>query len=110
MRTVEARADRTGHDGDPGVGVGRASRPDAVAQAMGAAKVDSLQITGGGFMYTLGQAYQPGKAWPKLNLSRFTRSDDYAGAAHAFDYYVSRASLRAAARFRPRAKSGAPAA
>ena len=64
---------------------------DAVAQAMGAAKVDSLQITGGGFMYTLGQAYQPGKAWPKLNLSRFTRSDDYAGAAHAFDYYVSRA-------------------
>jgi len=64
---------------------------DAVAQAMGAAKVDSLQITGGGFMYTLGQAYQPGKAWPKLNLSRFTRSDDYAGAAHAFDYYISRA-------------------
>ena len=42
-------------------------------------------------MYTLGQAYQPGKAWPKLNLSRFTRSDDYAGAAHAFDYYISRA-------------------
>ena len=34
---------------------------DAVAQAMGAAKVDSLQITGGGFMYTLGQAYQPGR-------------------------------------------------
>ena len=64
---------------------------DAVAQAMGASKVDSLEITGGGFMYTLGQAYQPGKAWPKLNLSRFTRSDDYAGAAHAFDYYVSRA-------------------
>ena len=64
---------------------------DAVAQAMGVSKVDSVQIAGGGYAYAVGQAYTPGKAWPKLNLGRYTRSDDYAGAAYGFDYYLSRA-------------------
>ena len=64
---------------------------DAVAQAMGVSKLDSVQIAGGGYAYAVGQAYTPGKAWPKLNLGRYTRSDDYARAAHGFDYYLSRA-------------------
>ena len=64
---------------------------DAVAQAMGVSKVDSIQVAGGGYSYSVGQAFQPGQAWPKLNLARFTRTDDYARNAHSFDYFVSRA-------------------
>ena len=64
---------------------------DAVAQAMGVSKVDSIQVAGGGYSYSVGQAFQPGQAWPKLNLARFTRTDDYARNAHSFDYFLSRA-------------------
>ncbi len=51
---------------------------DAVAQAMGTAKVDNVQISGTGHAYAVGQAFQPGQAWPKMNLVRYTRIDDYA--------------------------------
>lgn len=64
---------------------------DAVAQAMGADKLDTVQISGNGLQYGFGQAYQPGLPWPKLNLLRYTQADDYAKAAHSFDYTVTRA-------------------
>src|SRR5258708_35729362 len=64
---------------------------DAVAQAMGADKLDTVQISGNGLQYGFGQAYQPGLPWPKLNLLRYTQADDYANAAHSFDYTVARA-------------------
>ena len=67
---------------------------DAVAQAMGTAKVDNVQISGTGHAYAVGQAFQPGQAWPKMNLVRYTRIDDYAKAAHGFDYAMSRAEVR----------------
>ena len=64
---------------------------DAVAQAMGVAKLDNLQVSGAGYSYAVGQAFQPGQAWPKLNLARFTRTDDYARNGYSFDYFLSRA-------------------
>lgn len=64
---------------------------EAVAQAMGAGKVASVQYSGTGFMFGFGQAYRPGLPWPKLNLVRFTRTDDYAKSAQSFDYTISRA-------------------
>ena len=67
---------------------------DQVGQAMGVARVDSVQFSGTGFAYAVGQAYQPGQAWPKLNLPRFTRIDDYVRAAHSFDFALSRAEVR----------------
>jgi hypothetical protein len=67
---------------------------DAVYQAMGASKVDSIQVSGTGFAYAVGQAFQPGQAWPKMNLVRYTRSDDYTKAAHSFDYTMTRAEVR----------------
>jgi len=67
---------------------------DPVARAMGVARIDSVEFSGTGFAYAVGQAYQPGGAWPKLNLPRFTRTDDYARAAHSFDFALSRAEVR----------------
>jgi glyoxylase-like metal-dependent hydrolase (beta-lactamase superfamily II) len=64
---------------------------DAVAQAMGADKAASVQYSGTGFMFGFGQAYRPGLPWPKLNIVRFTRTDDYAKAAQSFDYTITRA-------------------
>lgn len=83
-----------------GLGATLALAPDAradlnaVAQAMGADRLDSIQVSGAGYAYAVGQAYQPGEAWPKLNLPRYTRVDDYAKAAHSFDYALSRAEVR----------------
>ena len=67
---------------------------DAVAQAMGTSRVDSVQLSGSGHAYAVGQAFQPGQAWPKMNLVRYTRIDDYAKAAHSFDYAMTRAEVR----------------
>jgi hypothetical protein len=67
---------------------------DAVAQAMGTSKVDSVQLSGSGHAYAVGQAFQPGQAWPKMNLVRYTRIDDYAKVAHSFDYAMTRAEVR----------------
>jgi glyoxylase-like metal-dependent hydrolase (beta-lactamase superfamily II) len=61
---------------------------------MGTAKVDNVQISGTGHAYAVGQAFQPGQAWPKMNLVRYTRIDDYAKAAHGFDYAMTRAEVR----------------
>ena len=83
-----------------GLGATLALAPDAqadlnaVAQAMGADRLDSIQVSGAGYAYAVGQAYRPGEAWPKLNLPRYTRVDDYAKAAHSFDYALSRAEVR----------------
>jgi glyoxylase-like metal-dependent hydrolase (beta-lactamase superfamily II) len=83
-----------------GLAASLAAAPDAladltaVAQAMGADRLDSIQVSGAGYAYAVGQAYQPGEAWPKLNLPRYTRVDDYAKGAHSFDYALSRAEVR----------------
>jgi glyoxylase-like metal-dependent hydrolase (beta-lactamase superfamily II) len=67
---------------------------DAVSQAMGTSKLDSIQVSGTGYSYAVGQAFQPGQAWPKMNLVRYTRTDDYTKAAHGFDYTMTRAEAR----------------
>jgi starvation-inducible outer membrane lipoprotein len=37
------------------------------AQAMGAAQLKTLRYTGAGTDYSLGQAYRPDDAWPKVS-------------------------------------------
>lgn len=73
------------------LGTGARADLQAVSQAMGVAKFDSVQYSGTGFMFGFGQAYRPGLPWPKLNLVRYTRTDDYAKSAQSFDYTISRA-------------------
>jgi glyoxylase-like metal-dependent hydrolase (beta-lactamase superfamily II) len=66
----------------------------AVAQAMGTVRLDSLQVSGTGYAYQVGQAFQPGQAWPKMNVVRYTRTDDFTKAAHGFDYAMTRAEVK----------------
>jgi len=64
---------------------------DAVSAAMGAGKIEQVQFTGTGYQFGIGQAYRPGLPWPKMNLTKFTRTDDYAKGASSYDWTINRA-------------------
>jgi len=64
---------------------------EAVSKAMGAP--DSLQISGSGQFFSVGQAFRPGLPWPKQNMPRYTRHDDYAAAASSVDYVLTRGDM-----------------
>jgi glyoxylase-like metal-dependent hydrolase (beta-lactamase superfamily II) len=49
----------------------------AITTAMGTAQLRSLQYTGTGSIYSTGQAYQAGGAWPRYTLTKYTMSVDY---------------------------------
>jgi hypothetical protein len=50
---------------------------DNVAKALGATEVRSLEYTGAGTHYQLGQSATPGRAYPRFNLPSYTRSINY---------------------------------
>src|SRR5262245_8955829 len=62
---------------------------DDVVKAMGADKVTSIQYSGTGMVYSVGQSYRPNTAWPKFNLVRGTRAYDYAKAILVSDLVVT---------------------
>src|ERR1700730_4478719 len=47
----------------------------AASKAMG--DVKSIQYSGSGHLYALGQAYSPTSAWPQNNITSYTRTIDY---------------------------------
>ncbi|MEJ5990544.1 MBL fold metallo-hydrolase [Ramlibacter sp. PS3R-8] len=79
------------------VAAGCAHRQDAQAvlrladQATGAGRVNTLRYTGAGTGSTFGQAYVPGTAWPRINVTGYTRWVDYPNAALREDSVRSRA-------------------
>ena len=85
----------------PGVAIGAgaanagAASADAVIaraeRAMGANQVRSLRFAGNGSGATVGQAFEPGKVWPKVTISTFSRAYDYVNAAMREDSARSRA-------------------
>jgi len=64
-----------------------AHREDAQAvlqeadRAMGGANLKTLSYSAAGTGGTFGQAYQPGAAWPRINVTSFTRVLDYENGA-----------------------------
>src|SRR4051812_27886554 len=60
-----------------------------VARAMGSPQ--SIQVWGSGLSYGIGQAYKTGMPWPRMNLTKYSRTDDYAGRALGYDTTVVRA-------------------
>jgi glyoxylase-like metal-dependent hydrolase (beta-lactamase superfamily II) len=57
-----------------------AQGPDALASAtsvLGADKLKSVQFVGSGSSYTVGQAYEAGEPWPRLNVNSYTATIDY---------------------------------
>jgi glyoxylase-like metal-dependent hydrolase (beta-lactamase superfamily II) len=61
-----------------------AQAPDvlaAAARAMGAEKLDSIQYSGSGSSFTVGQAPGPGAPWPRFELTKYVASVNYATPA-----------------------------
>ena len=73
----------------------QAADPKAVLaradQAMGGSTLKSIRFAGSGSAGQFGQAYQPGMAWPKTNLTSFARVADYENAALRQDIAQNRA-------------------
>ena len=59
--------------------------------AMGGVALKSIQFDAAGTGGIFGQAYQPGMAWPKLNVTMFSRVMDYDGGALRQDIAQNRA-------------------
>jgi glyoxylase-like metal-dependent hydrolase (beta-lactamase superfamily II) len=62
-------------------------------QAMGASQLRTLRFTGNGTGGTFGQAFQPGMAWPRINIPSFARWIDYDNAAMREDSVRTRAEV-----------------
>jgi glyoxylase-like metal-dependent hydrolase (beta-lactamase superfamily II) len=50
---------------------------EAVAKALGATGLKSIEIQGGGAVFQVGQSYTAGTAWPQFNVRSFTRLVNY---------------------------------
>jgi glyoxylase-like metal-dependent hydrolase (beta-lactamase superfamily II) len=50
---------------------------DAVAKALGATDLKSIEIQGGGTFFWVGQSYTAGTPWPEFNVRSFTRVVNY---------------------------------
>lgn len=74
-----------------------AHRDDAQAvlreadRAMGGTALKTLRYAGSGTGASFGQAYQPGMAWPRINISAFSRLVDYEHGAMREESVRSRA-------------------
>jgi glyoxylase-like metal-dependent hydrolase (beta-lactamase superfamily II) len=75
----------------PRLGYGQDSKAvlDGVAKAMG--DVKSLQYTGNGAYFFLGQNVAPGTPWPRFNLKTFTRTINYDTPAMRDDFVRTQA-------------------
>jgi hypothetical protein len=54
---------------------------EAVATALGAANLKSIEIQGSGVTFQVGQSYAPGMPWPQFNVRSFTRVVNYETAS-----------------------------
>ena len=60
-------------------------------RAMGTSQFKTLRFAASGSGGIIGQAFEPGKAWPKVTISAFSRAYDFANAAMREDSARSRA-------------------
>ena len=62
-------------------GQAQTNRLAAAAEAMGASKLNSLQFTGSGNVFSFGQAFEPGQRWPLFIQRVFDASINYQAPA-----------------------------
>jgi glyoxylase-like metal-dependent hydrolase (beta-lactamase superfamily II) len=67
---------------------------ERVAQAMGAAGVKSIEYSGTGDSFSVGQSVTPGKPWPRFTLKSYTQSANYETASLRRDQVVVRVDVR----------------
>ncbi|MGH7335034.1 MAG: MBL fold metallo-hydrolase [Candidatus Rokuibacteriota bacterium] len=68
---------------------GRALLEEA-AKALGVTNLRSIEYTGGGVNFAVGQSVAPGLPWPRFDLKSYTRSANYETASHREDLVRSR--------------------
>ena len=62
------------------LGVATSAQNDAIkaaADALGAASIKTLQFTGSGANFSVGQNYTPGEPWPRVTVKSYTASINY---------------------------------
>ncbi|HEY2993069.1 MAG TPA: MBL fold metallo-hydrolase [Methylomirabilota bacterium] len=64
---------------------------EAVAQALGAPAVKSLEYNASGVIFQTGQSQAPGQAWPRFNIKSLTRSINYETASVKEDWVRTQA-------------------
>jgi hypothetical protein len=69
---------------------GRAT-PEDVARALGAGGVRSIEYTGNGATFAVGQSTTPGAPWPPFNLRSYARAVNYETASLREERVLSRA-------------------
>jgi glyoxylase-like metal-dependent hydrolase (beta-lactamase superfamily II) len=52
----------------------------AVSEAIGVSKLQSIQYSGSGSAFAIGQAASPGGPWPRFELAKYVVTVDYSGA------------------------------
>ena len=62
-------------------GCSRATGAAAAADAMGANELNSIQYSGSGTNNAFGQAYEPGKQWPRFVVKEYSAAVDYQAPA-----------------------------
>ena len=67
---------------------------DAVAKAMGAGDLKSIEFTATGLSFAVGQSNVPGQPWPQFTMKSFTRSVSYETASLRDDAVRQRADAR----------------
>jgi glyoxylase-like metal-dependent hydrolase (beta-lactamase superfamily II) len=66
-----------------------AQRPDAIAEAarsLGAADIRTLQFSGSGATFTVGQNFAPGDPWPRVAVRNYTARVDFDNAGLELDF------------------------
>ncbi len=58
---------------------------EGVADAMGAASLETIEYSGAGSLYRFGQAYLPGESWPRFAQRDYRVSADYGASAMRLD-------------------------
>src|SRR5262249_44621274 len=66
---------------------------EAVAKALGATGLKSIEIQGGGTFFWAGQSYTAGMAGPQFNVRNFTRVVNYDTAAHRVEMVLTRTQV-----------------
>src|SRR5262245_9302046 len=67
---------------------------EAAAKALGAPSVKTLEISGSGFTYAIGQSLTPGQGWPKFNMRDYVRTINYDTASSREVLLRSRADAK----------------
>ena len=70
-------------------GIAGAQGLDDISRAMGADKIKTIQYSGSGHLYAVGQSIHPQEPWPRFNLKGYTLTANYETASMTLEQSVT---------------------